>query len=396
MTDLQIILLISSSVFLAGLYWWGKKSKTQGVVNSVNLRQHGFRAETPEEEGMEVRMVSGGRTSIKSADAPFVQVTAREAWDRATVQKGHGATGSPFSGNDVDKKQQDSTAIQGAMNNHSDAYLEERFALSDPVTPLHIMQPSSRGASVRPQSIHDYSSHQLEDQEKVQGSQRQESTRFYTRNDDGHLYHKDVYPQQNHHGRDISHHHDSEHYIGHTNNQSNNQDYAGHQEASLYDQHHDQYHDQYHDQHYDNYEEPIEPSLPSQIFALLVLARDSFNRREIHQTMLGAGLSFSGNGIYVFYDKTGIDSHYIFRVANVSDTGYFPDPDDQPEEFSTTGVALILELPNVVTPYRAMNEFITAARRISQNLDGHLYDASRRLIKESHLREMREYAQSIT
>jgi len=134
------------------------------------------------------------------------------------------------------------------------------------------------------------------------------------------------------------------------------------------------------------------PEIPSQVFALLVIdPTRQFNRKDIHQAMMAAGLGFTQQGIYVFRDTVGND---IFRIANVVEPGYFPDVEDV--NFSTLGVALVLELPAAVTPYRAMNEFITAARKISQNLGGHLYDAQRSLIKETHLKEMREYAQSIT
>ncbi len=64
--------------------------------------------------------------------------------------------------------------------------------------------------------------------------------------------------------------------------------------------------------------------------------------------------------------------------------------------FESPGVALVLELPNAITPYRAMDEFITVARKVSQNLGAKLYDSHRHLIKESDLKAMREYAQSLT
>jgi cell division protein ZipA len=43
-----------------------------------------------------------------------------------------------------------------------------------------------------------------------------------------------------------------------------------------------------------------------------------------------------------------------------------------------------------------MDEFITVARKVSQNLGAKLYDAQRHLIKESDLKAMREYAQGLT
>jgi cell division protein ZipA len=84
----------------------------------------------------------------------------------------------------------------------------------------------------------------------------------------------------------------------------------------------------------------------------------------------------------------------VFQVANVVEPGYFPAIDAA--EFTTPGVALVLNLPTSITPYRAMDEFITVARKLNQSLNGKLYDAHRHLIKESDLRAMRDYAQSLT
>jgi FtsZ-interacting cell division protein ZipA len=260
----------------------------------------------------------------------------------------------------ITRPQQGQGSIQGVMSNHSDPYLEERFALSDPITPRHVVH-----------SGRDHSAHHISD---------------------AHL------PEM---PFDAARHQHSGY-----GRQEIRQGYGGYPEHQAHHDHHQyhdphmQYHSQQHENHvqhhdYDAYDSPpMEHSLPAQIFALLVIDPiRSFSRHDIHNAMLGAGLIFSSNGVYVFSDKQG---YPIFRVANVNEPGYFPDLDDNPDEFSTVGVALVLELPAAVTPYRAMNDFITAARRISQSLGGNLYDAQRRLIKESHLREMREYAQSIT
>jgi FtsZ-interacting cell division protein ZipA len=330
-------------------------------------------------------------------------VTARDAWDRAAYQAVSDASMTQATAQMVQSGTQSAPQvpvqnqpdIETAMTHHTDPYLEERFALSDPVMPRESMQPPRRSSPAQ-QPMHDYGHHQLGDQMNEQYGASEE-----------HYYHHDTTPQQ---GR---HYHDplgeqAEHYIGHSTphhrDAQANYGQQGYGQAYHHDQHYEgqqnyhpdhQYHEPYND-YYDDYEAQ-EPELPSQMFALLVLdPRGSFNRLHIHKTMLGAGLSFSSNGVYVFYDRAGNDSHYIFRVANHNETGFFTDVDDHPEEFSTTGVVLVLEIPNVVTPYRAMNEFIKAARLISQGLGGRLYDANRHVIKESDLKKMRDYAQSIT
>jgi len=130
----------------------------------------------------------------------------------------------------------------------------------------------------------------------------------------------------------------------------------------------------------------------SQIFALLVLSPSrELLRKQVHAAMEASRLTFHNDGTYVHRDATG---NIVFRVANVVEPGFFPNLDD--DNFATPGIALVLELPSSITPYRAMDEFITVARKVSQNLGGKLYDAQRHLIKESDLKAMREYAQSLT
>lgn len=402
MTDLQMILLISSGLFLAGIYWWGKKTKEQNALKPNRLKQHGFRADTPEEEGMEVQVkVGAGRSQPVDPLLPPI-VTARDAWERAS----HQPVSEPSRSQAVQPPPQSTAqgqvnaSIETAINSQADPYLEERFALSEPVMPRESMQ-APRQSSRAHQPMHDYGHHQLGDQMNTQNEVS-----------DAHYYQQG---SAHHHSQGRSYQDplgEQEHYIGHSSHhQQNGQQgyeqayhhdhhYEGYQQPHHYQEPHQhaadhQYYDQY-DDYYDDYEAQ-EPELPTQMFALLVLdPRGTFNRLQIHKTMLGAGLSFSSNGVYVFYDRAGNDSHYIFRVANHNETGFFTDVEDHPEEFSTSGVVLVLEIPNVVTPYRAMNEFIKAARLISQGLGGRLYDANRHVIKESDLKKMRDYAQSIT
>jgi FtsZ-interacting cell division protein ZipA len=140
------------------------------------------------------------------------------------------------------------------------------------------------------------------------------------------------------------------------------------------------------------YQQQAQTMMQSQIFALLVLSPSrELTRRHIHSAMEISRLSFHDDGTYVHRDEFG---NIIFRIANVVEPGTFPSVND--EYFVTTGVALVLELPTFVSPYRAMDEFITVARKVSQNLSGKLYDAQRHVIKESDLKAMREYAQSLT
>lgn len=130
-----------------------------------------------------------------------------------------------------------------------------------------------------------------------------------------------------------------------------------------------------------------------QLFALLVLSHSrDLSRVQIHTAMEASRLVWLAHeGTYANVDKLG---NVVFRVANAVEPGFFPALEQS--DFTTPGIALVLNLPTSITPYRAMDEFITVARKLNQSLDGKLYDSQRHLIKESDLRAMREYAQTLT
>lgn len=53
---------------------------------------------------------------------------------------------------------------------------------------------------------------------------------------------------------------------------------------------------------------------------------------------------------------------------------------------------MILELPTTVKAPAAMHDLIMMARKVSQRLQGRLYNMERQLLKESDLQTMREEA----
>lgn len=137
---------------------------------------------------------------------------------------------------------------------------------------------------------------------------------------------------------------------------------------------------------------PASEPVATEVFALLVLEpTGQFSREQIHQAMSACNMLLTERGVYVRRDAAG---NTIFKAANVIEPGYFPPVEEL--GFMTPGLALVLELPGSISPYRAMDEFIHVARKASQSLGGKLYDAQRHLIRESELKSMREYAQSIT
>ncbi|WP_178862400.1 cell division protein ZipA C-terminal FtsZ-binding domain-containing protein [Thiomicrorhabdus cannonii] len=128
-----------------------------------------------------------------------------------------------------------------------------------------------------------------------------------------------------------------------------------------------------------------------EIFALLVLSTggsgQEFGMEAVNQALLGVGLSFSKNHIYVTTDSKGRE---IIRVANILEPGTFPTENLQ--NHTTPGIALILQLPTSIRAPAAMHDLIMMARKISQRLNGRLYNMERHLIKESDLQAMRDAA----
>jgi len=125
-----------------------------------------------------------------------------------------------------------------------------------------------------------------------------------------------------------------------------------------------------------------------QVFVILVMsAGQEFSMFEVNQALLGVGLSITESHIYVKCDNMG---NHIIKVANLMEPGVFP-VDDMANS-TTCGVAMILELPATVKAPAAMHDLIMMARKISQRLQGRLYNMERQLLKESDLQTMRDEA----
>jgi len=129
------------------------------------------------------------------------------------------------------------------------------------------------------------------------------------------------------------------------------------------------------------------PEPDPQIFAILVLFTQtdmSVNRLMSHLKIFG--LVYDERGIYV----KKANGKTVVKVANVMEPGLFPAEPD--ETMKTPGIALILELPSSIPAPGAMEELIMTARRISQALEGRMYDMQRHLLRESDIQTMREAA----
>ena len=125
-----------------------------------------------------------------------------------------------------------------------------------------------------------------------------------------------------------------------------------------------------------------------EVYAIMVMSTgQEFSMSLVNQALLGVGLTYSDQGIFVKNDNMG---NAFIKVANMLEPGTFPLEDL--EGYVTPGVALILELPTTVRAPAAMHDLIMMARKISQKLNARLYDMNRHLIKESDLQSMRDAA----
>ncbi|WP_319379679.1 cell division protein ZipA C-terminal FtsZ-binding domain-containing protein [Thiomicrorhabdus sp.] len=131
------------------------------------------------------------------------------------------------------------------------------------------------------------------------------------------------------------------------------------------------------------------PAQQSELFVLLVLGSQDFSMQQLHHALQSVDLSYShSKAIYCREDGKGNE---IIKVANMLEPGTFPP--DPLEQHSSPGVALILELPTCIDSVQAMKDFILIARKISQRLNGRIYDMQRHLVKESDLMAMQQKAE---
>ena len=119
------------------------------------------------------------------------------------------------------------------------------------------------------------------------------------------------------------------------------------------------------------------------------MGSEEFLMSKINHTLHGVGLVLSDSGIFVKKDSMGNE---IIRVANLLEPGVFSKDDLVNSKMSSAGIVLILELPTTVKAPAVMHDMILMARKISQSLNGRLYNMDRQLTKESDLQKMRDTA----
>lgn len=132
----------------------------------------------------------------------------------------------------------------------------------------------------------------------------------------------------------------------------------------------------------------VESTKP-QIFALIVQGSVEFLMTELNQALHGVGFRLTEKNIFVKKDSNGNE---IIRVANLLEPGTFTKEQLNNKTLTSPGVVLILELPTTIKAPAAMHDLILMARKISQKLNGRLYNMDKKLTTESHLQKMRDNA----
>ncbi len=131
----------------------------------------------------------------------------------------------------------------------------------------------------------------------------------------------------------------------------------------------------------------VEKTEPESFVIVVMSTGSEFSMKAVQHALLGVGLEYSAEQLYIKKDSMG---NTIITVANLLEPGTFPA--ENLEQFTTPGVVLILQLPTTVRAPAAMHDLIMMSRKISQRLNGRLYNAERQLLKESDLQAMRDAA----
>ncbi|WP_290648869.1 cell division protein ZipA [Aquisalimonas sp.] len=118
-----------------------------------------------------------------------------------------------------------------------------------------------------------------------------------------------------------------------------------------------------------------------------------FTAPAVKEALDNVGLRFGQHGIYHRHVETRRGEEPVYSVASMVKPGTL-DPND-PDTLETPGLAMFLRLPGPFDGLSAFEQMLETARRLADQLDGHLLDSTRcNLTAQAveHIREdLREY-----
>lgn len=135
--------------------------------------------------------------------------------------------------------------------------------------------------------------------------------------------------------------------------------------------------------------QPAAVDAPQKIVTVRIVAREerSFSGGELILCMRGIGLRHGKFGIFHRYDGSD-EERTIFSVASLIEPGSFDLQNINGQEIP--GISLFLVLPGPIESIEAFDMMLSAARVVTQSLDGELLDesgSSLSIQRERYLRE---------
>ena len=135
--------------------------------------------------------------------------------------------------------------------------------------------------------------------------------------------------------------------------------------------------------------QPAPVDAPQKIVTVRIVAREerSFSGGELILCMRGIGLRHGKFGIFHRYDGSD-EERTIFSVASLIEPGSFDLQNINGQEIP--GISLFLVLPGPIESVEAFDMMLSAARVVTQSLDGELLDesgSSLSIQRERYLRE---------
>lgn len=124
------------------------------------------------------------------------------------------------------------------------------------------------------------------------------------------------------------------------------------------------------------------------ILSLMANGEERFNGMQLLDAMELCGLSHGEMGIFHYPE---LDSgKNLFSVANVVEPGSFDM--ESIGELETPGLALFMQLPAAIDGEKALLIFVQQAKRLKEQLGGHLTDSQRRELTRETLDELKTIA----
>lgn len=135
--------------------------------------------------------------------------------------------------------------------------------------------------------------------------------------------------------------------------------------------------------------EPVSIDAPQKIVTVRVVAKDkkTFAGDELILSMRGIGLRHGKFGIFHRYDGND-EASTVFSAASLVEPGSFDLTNIKDQEIP--GISMFLVLPGPLDAVEAFDSMITAARAITQSLNGELLDESGSTLSIQRERYLRE------